>query len=155
MKREPISPYFAIRGDAEHHEYIDFYLEGSALLRRVPSNKGTAFTEDERVALGCGMVCYPPKSIRWSSRPNGSTAAFFRESDPSPGDPRSRLWKPRYLAIVRGDHTAMIRSSRLSERRLKVAERITFALLPHHWTETPNPDRSNWLRVRGGIILLS
>ena len=56
MKRDPISPYFDIKTDAEGQEYMEVYLEGIALLRLVLSNKGTAFTEDERVALGLSLI---------------------------------------------------------------------------------------------------
>jgi malate dehydrogenase (oxaloacetate-decarboxylating) len=83
MKRDPISPYFDIKTDAEGQEYMEVYLEGIALLRLVLSNKGTAFTEDERVALGLDGLL-PPQVNTWSNRSSESTAAFCANPIPSP-----------------------------------------------------------------------
>jgi malate dehydrogenase (oxaloacetate-decarboxylating) len=50
--RVPVCPYFDIKTDAEGNEYMEVYVRGMALLRLVLTNKGTAFSRDERVALG-------------------------------------------------------------------------------------------------------
>jgi malate dehydrogenase (oxaloacetate-decarboxylating) len=47
----PLSPYFDIRRDANGQEYMEVYLEGIVLLRLVLTNKGTAFTKEERKEL--------------------------------------------------------------------------------------------------------
>lgn len=47
-----ISPYFDVKTDAQGREYMEVYLEGIAVLRLVLTNKGTAFTHEERRALG-------------------------------------------------------------------------------------------------------
>jgi len=49
--RRPTTPYFDIREDPSGRPYLETYLTGIALLRLVLTNKGTAFTQDERVAL--------------------------------------------------------------------------------------------------------
>lgn len=46
-----MSPYFDLRRDAQGREYLEVALEGIALLRLVLTNKGTAFTAEERVDL--------------------------------------------------------------------------------------------------------
>lgn len=46
-----ISPYFDLKTDENGHEYMEVYLEGIAVLRLVLTNKGTAFTPEERAAL--------------------------------------------------------------------------------------------------------
>jgi len=53
MRTRQISPYFDILEDeATGEQRLVVYLEGIALLRLVLTNKGTAFTADERRALG-------------------------------------------------------------------------------------------------------
>lgn len=47
----PLSPYFDIRRDANGEEFMEVYLEGIVLLRLVLTNKGTAFTKEERKEL--------------------------------------------------------------------------------------------------------
>ncbi|MFW6067707.1 MAG: NAD-dependent malic enzyme [Myxococcota bacterium] len=47
-----ISPYFDLKKDAEGREYMEVYLHGIAVLRLVLTNKGTAFTQEERRQLG-------------------------------------------------------------------------------------------------------
>ncbi|MDH5494007.1 MAG: oxaloacetate-decarboxylating malate dehydrogenase, partial [Myxococcales bacterium] len=47
-----VSPYFDIKRDDEGHEYMEVYLEGIAVLRLVLTNKGTAFSAEERIELG-------------------------------------------------------------------------------------------------------
>src|SRR5262245_62140189 len=47
-----ICSYFDIKRDADGREYMEVYLRGIALLRLVMTNKGTAFTPEERQSLG-------------------------------------------------------------------------------------------------------
>ena len=109
MKREPISPYFDIKTDAEGHEYMEVYLEGIALLRLVLSNKGTAFTEDERVALGLDGLL-PPQVNTLEQQVERVYRGFLREPDP--------IAKYQYLRA-------------LQER----AETLFYALLERHLEE--------------------
>lgn len=109
MKREPISPYFDIKSDAEGHEYMEVYLEGIALLRLVLSNKGTAFTEDERVALGLDGLL-PPQVNTLEQQVERVYRGFLREPDP--------ISKYQYLRA-------------LQER----AETLFYALLERHLEE--------------------
>jgi malate dehydrogenase (oxaloacetate-decarboxylating) len=81
MKQDPISPYFDIKTDAEGQEYMEVYLEGIALLRLVLSNKGTAFTEDERVALGLDGLL-PPQVNTLEQQVERVYRGFLREPDP-------------------------------------------------------------------------
>ena len=109
MKREPISPYFDIKQDAEGREYMEVYLEGIALLRLVLSNKGTAFTEDERVALGLDGLL-PPQVNTLEQQVARVYRGFLREPDP--------IAKYQYLRA-------------LQER----AETLFYALLEQHLEE--------------------
>ncbi len=109
MKREPISPYFDIKTDSEGHEYMEVYLEGIALLRLVLSNKGTAFTEDERVALGLDGLL-PPQVNTLDQQVERIYRGFLREPDP--------IAKYQYLRS-------------LQER----AETLFYALLERHLEE--------------------
>jgi len=104
-----ISPYFDIRKDAEGREYMEVYLEGIALLRLVLSNKGTAFTEDERVALGLDGLL-PPQVNTLEQQVERVYRGFLREPDP--------IAKYQYLRA-------------LQER----AETLFYALLEQHLEE--------------------
>ncbi|MFW5876829.1 MAG: NAD-dependent malic enzyme [Myxococcota bacterium] len=46
-----ISSYFDLKKDEQGREYMEVYLEGIAVLRLVLTNKGTAFSHEERRAL--------------------------------------------------------------------------------------------------------
>ncbi|HUM91269.1 MAG TPA: NAD-dependent malic enzyme, partial [Candidatus Competibacter sp.] len=109
MKQDPISPYFDIKTDAEGQEYMEVYLEGIALLRLVLSNKGTAFTEDERVALGLDGLL-PPQVNTLDQQVERVYRGFLREPDP--------IAKYQYLRA-------------LQER----AETLFYALLERHLEE--------------------
>lgn len=52
MRTRPISPYFDILEDPTGAQRLVVYHEGIALLRLVLTNKGTAFTPEERESLG-------------------------------------------------------------------------------------------------------
>lgn len=52
MRTRQISPYFDILEDDKGQQRLVVYHEGIALLRLVLTNKGTAFTPEERAALG-------------------------------------------------------------------------------------------------------
>ena len=46
-----LSQYFDINVDAHGNNHMEVYLDGIALLRLVLTNKGTAFTTEERLKL--------------------------------------------------------------------------------------------------------
>ena len=55
-----LSPYFSYKHDSAGKGYLEVNLSGNALLRMAATNKGTAFTEQERRELGLdGML--PPR----------------------------------------------------------------------------------------------
>jgi malate dehydrogenase (oxaloacetate-decarboxylating) len=54
-----ISPYFDLKRDPSGREYMEVAVTGIALLRLVLTNKGTAFTHDERVELGLDGLLPP------------------------------------------------------------------------------------------------
>ncbi len=51
MPRKRVSRLFDLKEDEHGRKYMEVYLDGIALLRLVLSNKGTAFSYEERVAL--------------------------------------------------------------------------------------------------------
>ncbi|MGH8501953.1 MAG: NAD-dependent malic enzyme [Gammaproteobacteria bacterium] len=105
----PISPYFDIKKDAQGNEYMEVYLEGIALLRLVLSNKGTCFTQDERVELGLDGLL-PPQVNTLEQQVDRVYRGYLRVSDP--------LGKYQYLRAVQ-------------ER----SEILFYALLEHHLEE--------------------
>jgi len=54
-----LSQYFDIKTDVQGNEYMEVYLEGIALLRLALTNKGTAFTQQERIELGLDGLLPP------------------------------------------------------------------------------------------------
>src|SRR6476469_5696626 len=54
-----ISRYFDVKKDANRAQYMEVYLDGIALLRLTLTNKGTAFTEAERIELGLDGLLPP------------------------------------------------------------------------------------------------
>ena len=111
MKREPISPYSDIKKDSEGRDYYGgLSREGIALLRLVLSNKGTAFTESERVALGLDGLL--PRQVH--------TLEPLADRDYR-GALRERAPIPKYQYL-----------SALQER----AETLFYALLERHLEET-------------------
>src|SRR5690348_16140879 len=56
---KPISPYFNITRDANGRQRMEVNLDGIALLRLTMTNKGTAFTDEERVAIGLDGLLPP------------------------------------------------------------------------------------------------
>ena len=50
-ERRPVTPYFDLKKDPSGRRYMEVKLRGIALLRLVLSNKGTAFTQEERISL--------------------------------------------------------------------------------------------------------
>jgi hypothetical protein len=108
MKQDPISPYFDIKTDAEGQEYMEVYLEGIALLRLVLSNKGTAFTEDERVALGLDGLL-PPQVNTLEQQVERVYRGFLREPDP--------IAKYQYLRALTGARRNLVlRAARTASR---------------------------------------
>jgi malate dehydrogenase (oxaloacetate-decarboxylating) len=104
-----ISPYFDIKKDSKGHEYMEVYLEGIALLRLVLSNKGTSFTQDERVELGLDGLL-PPQVNTLEQQVDRVYRGYLRVPDP--------LGKYQYLRAVQ-------------ER----SEILFYALLEHHLEE--------------------
>ncbi|MGB5696328.1 MAG: NAD-dependent malic enzyme [Polyangiales bacterium] len=51
MPRKRVSRLFDLKEDEHGRQYMEVYLDGIALLRLVLSNKGTAFSDEERLAL--------------------------------------------------------------------------------------------------------
>lgn len=104
-----VCDYFDIKRDGHDREYLEVYLDGIALLRLVMTNKGTAFSPDERVALGLdGML--PPQVNTMEQQLERVYGGFKRE--PSP------IMKYQYLR-------------QLQERN----EILFYALLERHLTE--------------------
>ncbi|HEY2749077.1 MAG TPA: NAD-dependent malic enzyme, partial [Polyangia bacterium] len=76
-----VCDYFDVKHDEHGREYLEVYLDGIALLRLVLTNKGTAFTPDERVALGLdGML--PPQVNSIEQQLERVYAGFRREASP-------------------------------------------------------------------------
>ncbi|MBX3247225.1 MAG: NAD-dependent malic enzyme [Myxococcales bacterium] len=50
-ERRPVTPYFDLKKDPSGRRYMEVNLRGIALLRLVLTNKGTAFTQEERISL--------------------------------------------------------------------------------------------------------
>jgi malate dehydrogenase (oxaloacetate-decarboxylating) len=76
-----VCDYFDVKHDEHGREYLEVYLDGIALLRLVLTNKGTAFTPDERVALGLdGML--PPQVNSIEQQLERVYAGFKREPSP-------------------------------------------------------------------------
>ena len=76
-----LSQYFDIKRDSEGRKYVEVYLDGIALLRLVMTNKGTAFTHDERVALGLDGLL-PPQVNTMEQQIDRVYRGFQREPDP-------------------------------------------------------------------------
>ena len=77
----PISQYFDIKKDPEGREYLETYLDGIALLRLVITNKGTAFTQDERVELHLDGLL-PPQVQTLEHQIERVYRGYLREPDP-------------------------------------------------------------------------
>ncbi|MBT8479400.1 MAG: NAD-dependent malic enzyme, partial [Gemmatimonadetes bacterium] len=76
-----LSQYFDIKRDSEGRKYVEVYLDGIALLRLVMTNKGTAFTHDERIALGLDGLL-PPQVNAMEQQIDRVYRGFQREPDP-------------------------------------------------------------------------
>jgi len=75
-----LSPYFAYRHDSEGRDYIEVFVRGSILLRLAATNKGTAFTAQERLALGLeGQL--PPQVVTLEQQVARQYRGFCRQPD--------------------------------------------------------------------------
>lgn len=54
-----LSDYFDYRTDSDGNTYLQVSIRGSSLLRLSATNKGSAFTEEERIALGLEGILPP------------------------------------------------------------------------------------------------
>ncbi|HWE27906.1 MAG TPA: NAD-dependent malic enzyme, partial [Polyangia bacterium] len=104
-----VCDYFDVKHDEHGREYLEVYLDGIALLRLTMTNKGTAFTPDERVALSLDGLL-PPQMNSIEQQLERAFAGFRREPAP--------LHKYQYLRA-------------LQERN----EILFYALLERHLTE--------------------
>src|SRR5262245_19954740 len=76
-----ISNYIDIKRDEGGREFMEVHLQGMALLRLVMTNKGTAFTAEERVALGLeGLL--PPHVNTMEQQLDRVYRGFLREPSP-------------------------------------------------------------------------
>ncbi|MGI9301217.1 MAG: NAD-dependent malic enzyme [Gammaproteobacteria bacterium] len=76
-----LSQYFDIKKDSNGSEYMEVYLDGIALLRLVLTNKGTAFSEEERVALRIDGLL-PPQVNTLEQQLERVYRGYQREPDP-------------------------------------------------------------------------
>ncbi len=77
----PISRYFDIRKDAQGRPFMEVYLDGIALIRLVLANKGTAFTQEERIALHLDGLL-PPQINTLEQQVERVYRGFLREPTP-------------------------------------------------------------------------
>jgi malate dehydrogenase (oxaloacetate-decarboxylating) len=76
-----LSRYFETFKDVDGVEKMRVYLTGSAVLRLAATNKGTAFSEEERVMLGVDGLL-PPQVSTLEDQVSRVRAAYLREPTP-------------------------------------------------------------------------
>lgn len=76
-----VATYFDILRDKEGKPFMEVYLQGIALLRLTMTNKGTAFTEEERRALGLDGLL-PPEVNTIEQQVERVYGGFLREPTP-------------------------------------------------------------------------
>ncbi|MAQ17596.1 MAG: NAD-dependent malic enzyme [Sandaracinus sp.] len=76
----PLSPYFDLKKDSDGNRFMEVYLDGIALLRLVLTNKGTAFTQEERISLKLeGLL--PPRVETLADQVKRVYVGFKRQYD--------------------------------------------------------------------------
>jgi malate dehydrogenase (oxaloacetate-decarboxylating) len=75
------SSYFDVKRDEQGRPFMEVYIHGIALLRLVMTNKGTAFTPEERVALGIDGLL-PPQVNTIEQQLERVYGGFRREPSP-------------------------------------------------------------------------
>jgi malate dehydrogenase (oxaloacetate-decarboxylating) len=80
-KREPVSQYFDVKKDGQGREYMEVFFDGIALLRLVATNKGTAFSQEERVGLSVDGLL-PPQVETLEQQVNRIYHMYRRQADP-------------------------------------------------------------------------
>jgi malate dehydrogenase (oxaloacetate-decarboxylating) len=76
-----LSPYFDIKRDPSGREYMEVSIAGMALLRLVLTNKGSAFTSEERIDLGLDGLL-PPAVTTLQEQLDRVYLGFQREPTP-------------------------------------------------------------------------
>jgi malate dehydrogenase (oxaloacetate-decarboxylating) len=76
-----LSRYFELLRDDHGREFLRVHLDGAALLRMALTNKGTAFPQHERIALGLDGLL-PPHVTTMERQLDRTYAAYQRETTP-------------------------------------------------------------------------
>jgi len=80
VPNEPLSPYFDLKKDPDGRRFMEVYLDGIALLRLVLTNKGTAFTQEERISLKLDGLL-PPQVESLETQVKRVYTGFKRQHD--------------------------------------------------------------------------
>lgn len=75
----PLSPFFDLKVNDQHKKYLEVYCNGLQLLRLSALNKGTAFTDEERIALGFDGLL-PPRVVSQQEQVNRLYKGFTEQA---------------------------------------------------------------------------
>ena len=81
MTQNGLSPYFDIKTDPQGRRYMEVFLDGIALLRLVLTNKGTAFSHEERLDLKLDSLL-PPQTNTLEQQVARVAAGYFEMPSP-------------------------------------------------------------------------